>query len=131
MYLENSKTLLNISKSPSAPDSEEIVITVVISPYNFLNSRIYGSLLPDFMLSALSVAIYGMFLAIIIPPSKKSRPVLGVVVASMAVSTIFAVTPVLKQVSSGFMIIITTLLVAGLAAYFCPVEEKEEAAHES
>lgn len=92
---------------------------------------ISGSLLPDFMLSALSVAIYGMFLAIIIPPSKKSRPVLGVVVASMAVSTIFAVTPVLKQVSSGFMIIITTLLVAGLAAYFCPVEEKEEAAHES
>ena len=83
------------------------------------------------MLSALSVAIYGMFLAIIIPPSKKSRPVLGVVVASMAVSTVFAVTPVLKQVSSGFMIIITTLLVAGLAAYFCPVEEKEEAVHES
>ena len=92
---------------------------------------ISGSLLPDFMLSALSVAIYGMFLAIIIPPSKKSRPVLGVVVASMAVSTIFAVTPVLKQVSSGFMIIITTLLVAGLAAYFCPVEEKEDTAHES
>ena len=75
---------------------------------------------------------YGaMFLAIIIPPSKKSRPVLGVVVASMAVSTIFAVTPVLKQVSSGFMIIITTLLVAGLAAYFCPLEEKGEAVHES
>ena len=87
--------------------------------------------LPDFMLSALSVAIYGMFLAIIIPPSKKSRPVLGVVVASMAVSTVFAVTPVLKQVSSGFMIIITTLLVAGLAAYFCPLEEKGEAVHES
>lgn len=92
---------------------------------------ISGSLLPDFMLSALSVAIYGMFLAIIIPPSKKSKSVLGVVVASMAVSTIFAVIPVLKQVSSGFMIIITTLLVAGLAAYFCPVEEKEEASHES
>lgn len=89
-----------------------------------LAGGISGSLLPDFMLSALSVAIYGMFLAIIIPPSKKSRPVLGVVVASMAVSTVFAVTPVLKQVSSGFMIIITTLLVAGLAAYFCPLEEK-------
>ena len=96
-----------------------------------LAGGISGSLLPDFMLSALSVAIYGMFLAIIIPPSKKSRPVLGVVVASMAVSTVFAVTPVLKQVSSGFMIIITTLLVAGLAAYFCPLEEKGEAVHES
>ena len=97
----------------------------------YLAGGISGSLLPDFMLSALSVAIYGMFLAIIIPPSKKSRPVLGVVAASMAVSTVFAVTPVLKQVSSGFMIIITTLLVAGLAAYFCPLEEKGEAVHES
>ena len=96
-----------------------------------LAGGISGSLLPEFMLSALSVAIYGMFLAIIIPPSKKSRPVLGVVAASMAVSTVFAVTPVLKQVSSGFMIIITTLLVAGLAAYFCPLEEKGEAVHES
>ena len=37
--MENSKTLSNISKSPLAPDSDEIVITVVISPYNFLNSR--------------------------------------------------------------------------------------------
>ena len=96
-----------------------------------LLGAISGSILPAFIMSALGVAIYGMFLAIIIPPSKKSRPVLGVVVASMAVSTVFAVTPVLKQVSSGFMIIITTLLVAGLAAYFCPVEEKEEASHES
>ena len=90
-----------------------------------------GNILPEAIKAALGIAIYGMFLAIIIPPSKKSRPVLGVVVASMAVSTVFAVTPVLKQVSSGFMIIITTLLVAGLAAYFCPLEEKGEAVHES
>ena len=95
-----------------------------------LAGGISGSLLPDFMLSALSVAIYGMFLAVIIPPSKTNRAVLLVVLGAMAVS-VFAVTPVLKQVSSGFMIIITTLLVAGLAAYFCPVEEKEEAVHES
>lgn len=111
----------------------EAMLNVAIPGWTLgtLVGGISGSLLPDFMLSALSVAIYGMFLAIIIPPSKKSKSVLGVVVASMAVSTIFAVIPVLKQVSSGFMIIITTLLVAGLAAYFCPVEEKEEASHES
>ena len=97
-----------------------------------LAGGISGSLLPDFMLSALSVAIYGMFLAIITPAvPKRADRFVGVVVASMAVSTVFAVTPVLKQVSSGFMIIITTLLVAGLAAYFCPLEEKGEAVHES
>lgn len=81
-----------------------------------LAGAVSGSLLPDFFLvSALSVATYGMFLAVIIPPAKKNRAVLGVVIGAMAVSTLFAVVPVLNKVSTGFVIIITTLLVAGLA----------------
>ena len=51
--------------------------------------------------------------------------VYGLLIGAMAVSTLFAVVPVLNKVSTGFVIIITTLLVAGLAAHFCPVEEKE------
>ena len=85
-----------------------------------------GSVLPGFIMSALSVAIYGMFLAVIIPPARKSKAVFGVVVAAMAVSSLFALVPVLKRVSSGFVIIITTLLVAGAAAWLCPVKEEEE-----
>lgn len=93
---------------------------------------ISGNILPEFLVSALSVAIYGMFLAVIIPPAKKNRVVLAVVIGAMAISSLFAVVPVLKQVSSGFVIIITTILVAGIAAYFFPVEEEtEESAHES
>lgn len=68
-----------------------------------------------------------MFLAVIIPPAKKNRAILGVVIGAMAVSTIFAVVPVLNKVSAGFVIIITTVLVAGIAAYFCPVPEEKEA----
>ncbi|MBQ8305821.1 MAG: AzlC family ABC transporter permease [Blautia sp.] len=82
-----------------------------------------GSVLPDFIMSALSVAIYGMFLAVIVPPAKKNRSVLAVVIAAMAVSCLFAWVPVLQQVSSGFVIIIITLLVAGIAAFIAPVEE--------
>lgn len=97
-----------------------------------LAGAISGNLLPDFMMSALSVAIYGMFLAVIIPPAKKNRAVAGVVLGAMAVSSLFEVVPVLNSVSSGFVIIITTLLVAGIAAYLCPVkEEKEGQSHES
>lgn len=92
-----------------------------------LVGAVSGNLLPDFLVSALSVAIYGMFLAVIIPPAKKNRAVLGVVIGAMAVSTIFAVVPVLNKVSAGFVIIITTVLVAGIAAYFCPVPEEKEA----
>lgn len=89
-----------------------------------------GNLLPEFIVSALSIAIYGMFLAIIIPPAKKNRTVLFVVVAAMLVSTLFTVLPGLKQVSAGFVIIITTVLVAGVAAFLRPVAE-EEVANES
>ena len=93
---------------------------------------ISGNILPEFLVSALSVAIYGMLLAVIIPPAKKNRVILAVVAASMSISSLFAVAPVLKRVSSGFVIIITTILVAGAAAYFFPVEEeREESVNES
>ena len=83
-----------------------------------------GSVLPDFIMSALSVAIYGMFLAVIVPPAKKNRSVLAVVIAAMAVSCLFAWVPLLRRVSSGFVIIIITLLVAGIAAFAAPIEEE-------
>ena len=98
-----------------------------------LAGAISGNLLPDFMMSALSVAIYGMFLAIIIPPAKQNKAVLAVVVVAMLISTLFKVIPFLSEVSSGFVIIITTLIVAGAAAYFCPIEDEkeEEGVHEA
>ena len=101
--------------------------------YGAMCVAIPGNLLPDFMMSALSVAIYGMFLAIIIPPAKQNKAVLAVVVAAMLISTLFKVIPFLSEVSSGFVIIITTLIVAGAAAYFCPIEDEkeEEGVHES
>ncbi len=84
-----------------------------------------GNILPEFITSALNVAIYGMFLAVVIPPSKKNKAVLGVVIAAMAVSTIFRVVPFLQNVSSGFVIIITTVVVSAIAAYLCPIREEE------
>ena len=92
-----------------------------------LVGAVLGNVLPGFLVSALNVAIYGMFLAVIIPPAKKNKAVLGVVIGAMAISTVFSVVPVLNKVSSGFVIIITTLIVAGLAAHFCPIPEEREA----
>ena len=64
-----------------------------------------------------------MFLAIIIPPAKKDRAVLLVVISAMAVRCLFDYVPVLTRVSSGFAIILTTLLTAGLGAWFFPVKD--------
>ncbi len=83
-----------------------------------LLGAISGSLMPDFIASALGIAIYGMFLAIVIPPSKKNRTVLAVVASAMALSGLFSVVPGLKEISSGFVIIIVTVVVAVIAAWF-------------
>lgn len=82
-----------------------------------------GNLMPAFLLSACSVAIYGMFLAVIIPPAKKDRAVLCAVCAAMGISSLFRVIPALSRISSGFQVIIITLLVAGAAALLFPREE--------
>jgi predicted branched-subunit amino acid permease len=81
-----------------------------------------GDILPARLSSAMNVALYGMFLAIIIPPVKKSAFMAGLVIISMAASCIFAYTPVLSGISEGFRIIILTVLIAGAAAFIRPVE---------
>ncbi|EFC95060.1 AzlC protein, partial [Hungatella hathewayi DSM 13479] len=95
-----------------------------------LLGAVSGDFLPPRILSALNVALYGMFLAVIIPPAKGNRILSGVILVSMVCSLIAAVTPVLNTISSGFKIIILTLLIAGAAAYLFPVKEPEEEQHE-
>ncbi len=91
-----------------------------------------GMILPVRVMSALNVALYGMFLACVIPPSRKSRIVAGVVMVSMAASWALTKVPVLNQISSGFQIILLTVLVAGAAAILFPVkEEKEGESHDA
>lgn len=86
-----------------------------------------GGLMPQRLLQAFSIALYGMFIAVIVPPARKNKLLMGIILVSMAASTVFAVTPVLKEISSGFKIILLTILIAGAAAIFCPVKEQEEA----
>ncbi len=87
---------------------------------------ILGDVLPTSVLSALSVALYGMFIAIIVPPTRKNKTLLGIVCVSMLASLIFAITPILKEISDGFRVIILTIIIAGAAAYFFPVKEEGE-----
>ena len=84
-----------------------------------------GNLLPANVVSALSVGLYGMFLAIIIPPARKSKIIAGVVSVSMALS--YAVTKIswLENLSSGTKIIILTVVISLAAALIFPVKEEE------
>lgn len=102
-------------------------ITSVAVPgwvFGTLVGAVSGNILPAFAISALGIAIYGMFLAIIIPPARKNRTILLVVLSAMGLSFLFSVLPVLKKVTSGFVIIITTVSIAGIAAWLKPVEDE-------
>lgn len=88
-----------------------------------LAGAVSGNILPSFVISALGVAIYGMFLAIIIPPARQNRAVLLVVLSAMGLSFLFSILPVLNRITSGFVIIITTVTVAGIAAWLKPIED--------
>ncbi len=99
--------------------------------FGTLTGGIMGTLLPHAVLSALGMAIYGMFLAIIIPPAKHERPVLFAVLCAFVLSAAIYYLPMLKWVSSGFSIIIVTVVVASVAAILFPVKEDSVRQEES
>lgn len=118
---------LDASQTGALPPAYHYGITSVAVPgwvLGTLAGAISGSLLPAFIMSALGIAIYGMFLAIIIPPAKKNRTILLVVLSAMGLSFLFSVLPVLKKITSGFVIILTTVIVAGIAAKLKPIEDE-------
>ena len=71
-------------------------------------------------------ALFGMFLAIIIPPSKKNPVVLGCVAVSFAASWLCTVLPYVKTLSEGTRTILLTILIASAAALLFPVKNAPE-----
>lgn len=82
-----------------------------------------GNILPPRLISALSIALFGMLLAVIIPPAKENKILLGLIVTSMILSLVFSALPTLSSISSGVKIIILTILIAGIAAFVFPIKE--------
>ena len=88
---------------------------------------IAGNLLPARAVSALSVALFGMFLAVIIPPARKNRIIALFVLVSFAASFAATYLPLISQLSGGTRTIILTVLISAIAAILFPVNEEEDA----
>lgn len=88
---------------------------------------IAGNLLPARAVSALSVALFGMFLAVIIPPARKNRVIALFVLISFAASFAATYLPLISRLSDGTRTIILTVLISAVAAILFPVNEEEEA----
>jgi predicted branched-subunit amino acid permease len=83
-----------------------------------------GEMLPASVTSAMGIVLYGMFIAIIIPPSRKRKSVLFVTLVAAALSVLFRY--VLTFVSGGFAMMICAVSAAALGAWLFPVNDEEE-----
>lgn len=88
---------------------------------------VMGNVLPAVIVTALSVGLYGMFLAIIIPPAKKDKIIAGLIIVSMALSFIFAKVNFLSKIPEGVRIILLTVVISLAAALLFPKEDAENA----
>lgn len=84
-----------------------------------------GSLLPDILRNALGIALYGMFVAIVVPPAKKRPRLLAVIGISVAMSCIIRFVPIFSFISDGFSIIICTIVAAAIGALLFPIPSAE------
>ena len=86
---------------------------------------IAGNIMPLRLVSALSVALYGMFLAVIIPPARKSKIIAGLIVICFAVSYAANYFPFVSEISDGTRTIILTVAISAGAAILFPVDVDE------
>lgn len=116
--------------------SEEIITRsffagLCVMPYigwasGTLLGAMLGSILPERLMSALSIAIYGMFVAIVVPELKKGHSYVFVVIIAAALSTMFKFVPVLNDVPGGIAISICAVVASLLGAIFFPIKEDIE-----
>lgn len=85
-----------------------------------------SDLMPASLDSAMELGLYAMFIAIIIPPAKKSLAVTLVIALAVSISCVLYYIPIFACISSGFQVIIATILAAAIGAVLYPMEQGEK-----
>lgn len=123
--------IFGVAVSKKVPVSKEYMYGLILLPMIFwtlgtLTGAIAGNFLPEMVLNSLSIALYAMFIAIVVPAGRGDKKVFIVVLIAIALSCLFYFTPVLKEVSSGIAYVICALVASVVGAIFFPIKEKEE-----
>ena len=86
-----------------------------------------GNILPAIVTASLGVAIYGMFIAIVVPVARQERPVAACVAIAVALSCAFTFVPALQKIPSGFTVILCAVAASAIMAILAPIPEEVEA----
>ena len=124
----NTDEIFAVASSQPGKVGRDYLYGLMLSPWigwslGTLLGAVAGMLLPMFFRTALGIAIYGMFLAIILPPAREKKSVRLVVLLSAALSLAFRYVPVINRVPAGYVIILCAVAAACVGAALYPVEE--------
>ena len=127
----NTDEIFAVAMSQQGSVSRRYLFGLILLPFlgwssGTLCGAVLGAILPARLESALGIAIYGMFIAILVPAAKKSRPVLMVVAIAALLSCLFNYIPGLNRISSGFTIIICSIMASAVGALLFPVKKEED-----
>ncbi len=124
----NTDEIFAVASGQPSLVGRKYLFGLILCPYfGWTLGTLFGTaaseLLPKSIMQALGIAIYGMFIAIVIPPARRSRPIAAVLCGAVLLSCAFRYLPGLRQISSGFVIILCAVICAAAAAYFAPIAD--------
>lgn len=126
----NTDEIFAVSSAQQGLVGRKYMLGLALAPilgwtFGTLFGAIAGNVLPQILVSALGIAIYAMFIAIVVPVAKINKGVLTASVAAVALSVLLYYAPVLSDIPSGFSIIIIAVIVSSVMALTKPLGEEE------
>ena len=127
----NTDEVFAVAMAQNAPVGRRYLYGLILTPYlgwalGTLLGAVAGNLLPAVVISALGLAIYAMFIAIVLPKVKNHRPTALCVAIAVLLGCAFYYIPLLQKIPSGFSVILCSVVAAAVAALVCPVKGEDD-----
>lgn len=128
----NTDEIFAVAVSQDKQVGKKYMFGLILTPFlgwtlGTLSGATLGNILPEIVVSALSIAIYAMFIAIVVPEMKKNSSVMLCVLSAILLSCLFYYIPTLNKIPSGFTVIICSVVASVLFAIIKPINEEDKA----
>ena len=128
----NTDEIFALAMAETKPLTVPFMLGLGLTPFlgwtgGTMAGALAGSVLPEAIRLALGVMLYGMFIAIVVPPARQEKPVLATAMLALIFSCLFTWVPVLNSVSAGISIVICTVAAAAICAWLFPIPDEEVA----
>lgn len=127
----NTDEVFGVASSKDGCVERSYMYGLIVPPYvgwsiGTILGALAGNILPGAVTSALGIAVYGMFVAIVVPKAKKERPTALCALGAILLSCAFRYVPFLSGVPGGFSVIICAVIASALFAYIAPINSDKE-----